>query len=125
MITPFVLDKSYRNANCYCGCGNYCWLVVVGSELKTRLTIILYFLLVFFQKGPTRIDVLLINVLASALFYSRCKVSDILFEPLPLALGHGADRTFSFFLIFRGTQREYSSKAIKQSIVKRILVFKR
>ena len=27
--------------------------------------------------------------------------------------------------IFRGTQREYSSKALKHSIVERILVFKR
>ena len=31
----------------------------------------------------------------------------------------------SSFFIFRGTQREYSSKPLKRGIVKRILVFKR
>ena len=30
---------------------NHCWFFVVGGEFKTRLTIILYFLLVIFQNG--------------------------------------------------------------------------
>ena len=35
------------------------------------------------------------------------------------------EKTYSFTYFFRGTQREYSSKPLKHSIVERILVFKR
>ena len=47
---------------------------MVGGELKTRLTIIVYvFFTRYFSKRPTRIDVLLINVPASALFTADSK----------------------------------------------------
>ena len=51
------------------------WSVV---NLKQDLLLFCIFYSLFLSKRPTRIDVLLINVPAPALFYSRCKDSDIL-----------------------------------------------
>ena len=51
------------------------WSVV---NLKQGLLLFCIFFTRYFSKRQTRIDVLLINFPASALFYSRCKVSEIL-----------------------------------------------
>ena len=65
-----------KNANCHCGCGNHCWFVVVRGELKTRLTIILYVLLVILNTAHANRRSL--TVPALAFVYSLGKVSDIL-----------------------------------------------
>ena len=59
----------------------------------------------------------------------RLKISDVTkIKPHKVAKVyrrlHGGG-TFVPNTVFRGTQREYTSKALKHSIVKRILVFKR
>ena len=49
------------------------------------------------------------------------------FKSLPLSMSYAslAFRTLSLLDLIRGTQQERSSKPLKHSIVKRILVFKR
>ena len=48
------------------------------------------------------------------------------FKSLPLSMRYSLTfRTLSLLDLIRGTQQEYSSKPLKHSIVKRILVFKR
>ena len=70
-VSDNTLCFKARNANVYCGCGNHCWLVVVGGELlkitSKKYKIIVYYYFVFFtryfSKWPTRIDFLLMPLL--------------------------------------------------------------